>query len=182
MSVVSARQKPDTDQRLLVLIRHAKSEWPDGVRDHDRPLAERGRADAPHIGRWLLERGYQPDLALVSSARRAQETWALALAALDPQPRTVAADEVYGASAGRLLGLAATTADHVRVLALVGHNPGMEIAASVADDGSGDEVALLSLRHKFPTSGIAVLQVPGAGWSAVGPQTCRLLAVAAPRG
>jgi phosphohistidine phosphatase len=177
-----AKHEDRAGERLLLLIRHAKSAWPDGVRDHDRPLAPRGRADAPEIGRWLAERDYHPDLALVSTATRAQQTWQLALETLGSTPRTVSTEDVYGASAGRLVGLAAATDPGVRVLALVGHNPGMEIAASVLDDGSGDAYATSTLRVKFPTSAIAVLQVPRAGWSAVQPGSCRLLAVAAPRG
>ena len=47
--------------RHLVLLRHAKSAWPD-LPDHDRPLARRGRGDAPAIGRWLRENGCLPEL------------------------------------------------------------------------------------------------------------------------
>ncbi len=31
----------------LMLLRHAKSAWPDGVADINRPLGERGRKAAP---------------------------------------------------------------------------------------------------------------------------------------
>ena len=64
--------------RRLVLLRHAKSDWPDDVPDHERPLARRGRRDAPAAGRWLRKSGYVPDLVLCSTARRARETWQLA--------------------------------------------------------------------------------------------------------
>ncbi len=37
----------------LVLLRHAKSAYPPGVADHERPLNDRGRRDAPEAGRWL---------------------------------------------------------------------------------------------------------------------------------
>ncbi len=37
----------------LILIRHAKSDYPPGVPDHDRPLNARGLRDAPRIGAWL---------------------------------------------------------------------------------------------------------------------------------
>jgi phosphohistidine phosphatase len=58
----------------LLLLRHAKSAWPDGVEDHDRPLAERGRRDAPRMGAYMADVGIEPNVALVSSARRTQET------------------------------------------------------------------------------------------------------------
>ena len=42
-------------QRHLVLLRHAKSAWPNGVPDLRRPLAKRGRRDAAALGCWLHE-------------------------------------------------------------------------------------------------------------------------------
>ena len=59
----------------LVLLRHAKSAYPDGVADHDRPLSERGLREAPVAGELLVERLPSVDLALVSSGLRAQQTW-----------------------------------------------------------------------------------------------------------
>jgi phosphohistidine phosphatase SixA len=67
--------------RRLVLLRHAKSDWPD-VADQDRPLAKRGRRDAPAVGRWLGQSGYAPDAVICSTALRARETWELASAGL----------------------------------------------------------------------------------------------------
>ena len=63
-----------TGTRRLILLRHAKSDWPD-VPDRDRPLAKRGRRDAPKIGRWLREHGYLPDIVICSDARRTRQTW-----------------------------------------------------------------------------------------------------------
>ena len=60
-----------TDTRRLILLRHAKSDWPD-VPDQDRPLAKRGKRDAPVIGRWLHDHGYLPD-AVICWVRRAAE-------------------------------------------------------------------------------------------------------------
>ncbi len=71
--------------RRLVLLRHAKSAWPD-LPDHDRPLAGRGRGDAPAMGRWLRETGCVPDLVWCSTARRAAQTWQLAAAELGADP------------------------------------------------------------------------------------------------
>ena len=62
------------DSRRLVIVRHAKAEA-QGPTDHERRLADRGRADARAGGAWLAATGIRPDLALVSSARRALETY-----------------------------------------------------------------------------------------------------------
>src|ERR1700744_3065787 len=59
---------PEDAGRRLVLLRHAKSDWPD-VADHDRPLAKRGRRDAPVVGRLIGEAGDAPDGVGCSTAR-----------------------------------------------------------------------------------------------------------------
>ena len=54
----------------LILARHAKSDWADeGLDDHDRPLNDRGRRDAPAMGRTLLRGGVRPTVLLSSLAR-----------------------------------------------------------------------------------------------------------------
>ena len=69
--------------RRLLLLRHAKTErGAAGERDRDRKLMARGRTDAPIIGAYLVRHQFIPDLALVSPATRAAETWALVAAAL----------------------------------------------------------------------------------------------------
>ena len=45
----------------LILMRHAKAAWPEDCQDHDRPLAERGREDAPRLGAWLAAQDLVPD-------------------------------------------------------------------------------------------------------------------------
>src|SRR4249919_2827877 len=87
--------------RKLVLLRHAKSAWPD-LPDHERPLAGRGRRDAPVMGRWLRAAGHVPDQVLCSTARRARETWRLAQPALKAAPPVSFEDRIYLASAGQL--------------------------------------------------------------------------------
>ena len=64
------------ETRRLLLLRHAKSAWPD-LADSERPLNDRGRRDAPAMGRWLRDKGYVPDLVLCSTAQRTRDTWAL---------------------------------------------------------------------------------------------------------
>jgi phosphohistidine phosphatase len=167
--------------RTLVLLRHAKSDWPDGVDDHERPLAERGRRDAPEAGRWLREHVGAPDLVLVSDAVRTRSTWALAsgVGGFASVPvRTLAA--IYEARTATLLDLVRVAPDEVRTLVLVGHNPGTEhLAETLA--GSGDAAAMASMSIKFPTSGIAVIDVVGL-WSTVRPGVGVLRAFAVPRG
>lgn len=60
--------------KTLHLLRHAKSSWAEaGLADHDRDLNDRGRRDAPRMGRALALR-LAPQTLHVSSALRAQRT------------------------------------------------------------------------------------------------------------
>lgn len=88
--------------RKLVLLRHAKSAWPE-VPDHERPLARRGQRDAPVMGRWLRTTGYLPDQVLCSTARRARDTWQLAQTTLGVTAPVSFDRGLYQASAGQLL-------------------------------------------------------------------------------
>ena len=59
--------------KTILLLRHAKSDWGDpGLADFDRPLAKRGRKDAPRMGEVLALFNCVPDRILSSSARRAK--------------------------------------------------------------------------------------------------------------
>src|SRR5215470_16108264 len=93
-----------TGTRRLILLRHAKSDWPD-VRDRDRPLAKRGRRDAPRIGRWLHDHDYVPDVVVCSVARRTRQTWELVAGELDGSPSVRFEPRAYEASALTLLDL-----------------------------------------------------------------------------
>ena len=75
-----------TSDRTLLLLRHAKSDYPDDVADHERPLAPRGVRDAPHTGTWLADAGRVPDLVLCSDALRTRQTYELVAADWDPPP------------------------------------------------------------------------------------------------
>ncbi len=64
------------DHRTLVLMRHGKSSYPEGIRDHERPLAERGLREARIGGEWIRENVPPVDAVLCSTSRRTVETLA----------------------------------------------------------------------------------------------------------
>lgn len=143
-----------TIKRTLILLRHAKSDWSGSAPDIDRPLAKRGRAQAPLAGRWLANHAERIDLSIVSPAKRARETWKLVSAQLALMPPAQLDDRVYAASADRLLDVVLDVPDDVRTVLLVGHNPGMEQLASLL---AGEDVIMR-------TSGIVEFGVEGP-WS-----------------
>lgn len=112
--------------RRLVVLRHAKSAWPEGVPDHQRPLAPRGRRDAPAAGIALAETDSLPDLALCSTAVRARQTWELASAEWGTPPPVRYEPSLYAADVPELLDAVHQVPPEVETLLLIGHNPGLE--------------------------------------------------------
>ena len=169
--------------RQLVLLRHAKSAWPD-VPDHERPLARRGQRDAPVMGRWLRTAGHVPDRVLCSTARRARETWELAQSALGASPAVSFDDRVYGASAAGLLDLVHRAPRTAKTLLIVGHDPGIpELAfmlAGAAPSGAVPRTTVDRMKEKFPTAAVAVLELTG-DWAQLGPGAARLTSFVTPR-
>ncbi len=117
---------------MLVLVRHAKSDWGDpGLDDHERPLNARGMRDAPALAARLAASGFEPDVLLTSTALRARTTAGFFADALGvaAEPR----EELYGASARTLLATA-VAAGAPRVM-LVAHDPGMTVLAETLSGG-----------------------------------------------
>ncbi|MYS95160.1 MULTISPECIES: SixA phosphatase family protein [Streptomyces] len=167
--------------RRLVVLRHAKSAWPLDVADHERPLAPRGRRDAPAAGRALAEADSLPDLALCSTAVRARRTWELAAAEWGTPPPVRFDRRLYAASPAGLLAVVHEVSAEVETLLLIGHNPGLEeLVLALAGDGLDD--TLERVRTKFPTSAIAVLSWYGTTWRALTPGSALLTSMTVPRG
>jgi len=162
--------------RQLILLRHAKSDWPD-VPDRERPLAKRGRRDAPRIGRWLYEHGYQPDVVVCSAAKRTRQTWDLVAPELGGKPAVRFEPRAYDASALTLLYLAQELPSRYRTALLIAHNPGLsDLAGQLAapseigratDNGPRPVISL-------PTAAVAVLEFTG-DWPSLTPGQARLV-------
>ncbi|WP_406860088.1 histidine phosphatase family protein [Streptomyces sp. HUAS MG47] len=151
--------------RKIVLLRHAKADWGQEA-DHERPLADRGRQDAPIAGRRLADHGITFDLALCSTALRTRETWKLAVAELPHRPKTVYEERLYEASLGELIALLNETSDEVRTLVLIGHNPGMHaLADALSGEAEGDLLPRMN-RSGFPTAAFATVEFTGS-WKSV---------------
>jgi phosphohistidine phosphatase len=169
-----------TAMRRLMLLRHAKTERAaPGERDHDRKLMRRGRADAPVIGAYMAHHGLVPDLALVSPAKRAQETWTLVAAAFAEAPRVVSDERIYNATPQGLIGVIGETRKG-RSLVVVGHNPGLhDLALQLI--AAGDVDMREQLNEKLPTSGLVVIDLPVDDWSLLHPHAGRLERFVSPR-
>ena len=153
----------------LVVIRHAKSDWGQGVADEQRPLNPRGRRDAPAVGRWLVEHVDRLDLVICSTATRARQTWQLAGEGL--VARTRYDERVYAAGPQDLMSVLDELGDEIGTAALVGHNPGLtELVEALSNE-----------RVELKTSAVAVLSWEGT-WADVWTRRAALVTHATPRG
>ncbi|MFE5670770.1 SixA phosphatase family protein [Agromyces sp. NPDC056523] len=143
--------------KTLVLVRHAKSAWGDPtLADHDRPLNDRGRHDAPEMGRRLRERGIAPDAILSSTAVRARSTAEAIAEELGAADGVLALDErLYGSSPETILSVVAEVDDELTTVLVVAHDPGM---SDLANRLSGD------IEH-MPTCGVAEFRFAAWSWS-----------------
>src|ERR1700746_1110056 len=103
---------PMSDQPSLLLMRPAKSAYPDGAPDHDRPLAPRGIRQAGLAGDWLRANAPTVDAVLCSTATRARET--LTNTGIDAPVRY--SELLYGATPGTMIEEINGTADTVATL------------------------------------------------------------------
>jgi phosphohistidine phosphatase len=169
--------------RRLLLLRHAKADPRNHgtARDHERPLAPRGKEDAPRIGRYLASEAIFPDFALVSDSARTQETFALVQHALG-RPIEMHRDALlYSGDWPDHLALIQATETSVKTLLLVGHNPEISLLA-IALARSGDRRAMAEMRAKFPTAALAIIDFDGPGWPDVGEGQGRLDRFVTPAG
>ncbi len=158
-------------ERHLVILRHAKSAWPDGVPDRRRPLNGRGRRDAAAAGRWLRENVGRLDVVVCSPAERARQTWELVAAELADPPDPTFDEDIYGASPSSLLTVVAALPDDAATALLIGHNPAFQ-----------DLVELLSgQQREMKTASLAVLAWSGS-WTDGTPGAALLRQHATPRG
>ena len=169
--------------RQLLLLRHAKSSWDDpGLSDHARPLNARGRRSASAMAAAMRELGLQPDLVIVSSARRTLQTLE-ALTPFDDHALVEPMDALYLAPVSLLLEGVRKVPETVRSLLVIGHNPGLhEFGLALAGEAAkpGAPGAAGRLAEGFPTAALAEFTI-AAPWRAVSEGSGRLVRFLLPR-
>ena len=140
--------------RRLIVMRHAKSSWKDtNLDDHERPLNKRGRGDAPIVADAIFERGWIPDLILVSSSKRTLQTLEGMSQRMGKTPLEVR-PEIYHAT---VIDLMVELEDMLNAgtTMILGHNPGSEL---LVNHLSGEW-------HTMPTATAVLLLHSGPSWS-----------------
>jgi phosphohistidine phosphatase len=101
----------------------------------------------PESAAWIAAHHPEVDLAVLSPARRAQQTWQLVADALASEPEVTTDDRVYAAWGRDLVGLVRALPEAASTVALVGHNPGLEeLVAELTGEGV-----------ELPTSAVAAI-------------------------
>jgi phosphohistidine phosphatase len=138
----------------LILFRHAKAVRPHEARDDfERGLTPEGRVTAQAQGRRLREAGFVPDVALISTAFRAAQTWE-AVTPLFPDTHVRLTRTLYLASPTVYL----ETAEALKMgkVLLIAHDPGLhELARWFTKSQKGASAEVDALRAELPTSGVA---------------------------
>jgi phosphohistidine phosphatase len=115
-------------QRELYILRHAKSDWDSSAQsDFERPLAKRGKKDAPAMGEWMAKQKIKIDYIASSPAERAKQTVYAVVKELDIAKKEIHFnDKIYMASLESLLRVLGEIPKKANKVMLVGHNPGLD--------------------------------------------------------
>jgi len=166
--------------KTLCLLRHAKSAWPSGIGDFDRPLNGRGREAAGTMGRYMAGAGLAPDLVLCSAATRTRETLELGALFWKNRPTIVIEPELYLAGERTMLAQARRIENRHGIALIIGHNPGTQ-ALALQLAVSAPSMELDRLATKYPTGGLAVFDFAVDDWAQIAPDNATLRVFATPR-
>ena len=140
--------------RRLIVMRHAKSSWKDpNLDDHERPLNKRGREDAPMVADAIFDRGWIPELILVSSSKRTLQTLEGMSHRMGKTPFEVRSG-IYHATVIDLMEELEDMLDNGTTM-IIGHNPGSEI---LVNHLSGEW-------HTMPTATAVLVLHSGSSWA-----------------
>jgi phosphohistidine phosphatase len=158
--------------KTLLLLRHAKSDWGDAsLPDFERPLAPRGKRDAPRMGKALRKRGVVPELIISSPAARAKATIEdfMNAAHLELEVRFV--DSIYGAPSSELMKEIRSLPDDGSRALMVGHNPGFEDLLN----------RLTGKRERMPTAALACIEFHIDHWPDIEDEKGKLIWLLTPK-
>ncbi len=158
--------------KRLWVLRHAKAEaGGNDNSDSARPLARRGRKDAPAMGRWLAAHGGRPDLIVSSPASRAIETARLVAESCGYKAAIVEWPLLYPGDAAATLEALRGLDSRLQSVLVVGHNPHAEELTALLSGGT-------SLR--MATAALAALEAAVDDWRGLAPGSMSLASLVSP--
>jgi phosphohistidine phosphatase len=119
-------------------MRHAKSSWKGiSLPDHQRPLNQRGKHDAPRMGKFLQEQGILLDTILCSTAFRAKQTAEGLLKKYTFEGQIQYYDDLYNADPETIISILNQLPEKVDTAMVIGHNPGLDYFLELVCDECG---------------------------------------------
>jgi phosphohistidine phosphatase len=171
--------------KYLTLIRHAKSDWETTASDHERPLNERGRRNAPVVARFLA-RTYlgtngtpsllpKPERLVTSTALRAKTTAELMQPELGvSSERVILEPRAYLAEPKTLLQVVREFNDAWQHVVLFSHNNGIS-------DFARKLLRRDHLDEEMPTCAVVLIELPWESWAATDWEEARLVGYVTPK-
>lgn len=141
--------------KILLILRHAKSSWDDpSMRDHERPLNDRGLITAPLMGQLLKREGLIPDAIFSSTALRAMHTAQLVAQESGFKNDVFPVSRFYPGSPVDYIETLAASGATAQSIMVVGHNSGLE-----------ELLYTFTKEHEIlPTAALAHLELPLEQW------------------
>ena len=144
--------------KTLFIVRHAKAEHGNNIKDFDRALEDSGKIDAATMAKRLFEVVHNPDLLLTSSAKRALQTAEIFADEFKiPRQKIRQEKEIYDAFDTKdLVYLIKMLSNQLNTVFLFGHNPTISGLANYCTDVP---------QHDLPTCSIARIEADIKAWS-----------------
>ena len=145
-------------KRSVIVVRHAKSSWSDPSQpDFERPLNDRGKADAPVMAKRLLDRQIQIDAFISSPAKRAKKTATIFAEVYGVEKeQLILVPSLYHAEPSDFFRTIAAAPDTANTIALFSHNPGITSFVNMLSKVNVDDM---------PTCAMYAVQCELSNWS-----------------
>ena len=146
--------------KTLIIVRHAKSSWDfSGIEDIDRPLNDRGKAEAPQMAKRLKEKGIKVDLFVSSPAKRAKKTakYFAGEYGLDKKD-IVLVDKLYEATVPTFYDVVESLDNKYDTVAVFSHNPGITEFVNTLTHTRIDDM---------PTCAVFAVNIDTDNWSSI---------------
>jgi phosphohistidine phosphatase len=146
--------------KKLIIMRHGKSSWdhPE-LKDHLRPLNQRGVNNAISVAAKLTEMEVMPDAIVSSPAIRALDTAIIVATGLGYALNEIATEgDIYEASVNDLLKVLSRLDDELETVMIFGHNPGFTSLVNLLQPET---------LFNLPTAGVFGIELPIHSWKEV---------------
>lgn len=141
-------------------MRHAKSSWAiPGQNDFDRALNERGKKDAPEMGKRIFKQGFNPQLIISSPAKRTLKTAKEVAKQLSYNEELIELENsIYNAHDDEIVSIIRDLDDAFNDVLVVGHNPAFTSIVGLLTT---------NLIENMPTAGVVLIYFDVQSWRQV---------------